>query len=61
MEQLHLKSDRSEIKDAIKAAVIDDVIGIKVPALHEIAEILWELADELPITKTIPTKLNWRS
>lgn len=58
MEHLHWKSDRSEIKDAIRAAVIDDVIGIKVPALHGIAEILRELADELPITKTIPTKLN---
>ena len=58
MEHLHWKSDRSEIKDAIRAAVIDDVIGIKVPALHGIAEILRELADELPITKTTPTKLN---
>ena len=58
MEHLHWKSDRSEIKDAIRAAVIDDVIGIKVPALHGIAEILRELVDELPITKTTPTKLN---
>ena len=58
MEHLHWKSDRSEIKDAIRAAVIDDVIGIKVPALHGIAEILRELADELPITKTTLTKLN---
>ena len=58
MEHLHWKSDRSEIKEAIRAAVIDDVIGIKVPALHRIAEILRELADELPITKTIATKLN---
>jgi hypothetical protein len=56
MEQLHWKSDRSGIKEAIRAAVIDDVIGIKVPALHGIAEILRELADEMPIINA--TKLN---
>ena len=56
MEQLHCKSDRSEIKDAIRAAIIDDVVGIKVPALHGLAEILRELADEMPVINA--TKLN---
>ena len=56
MEHLHWKSDRSEIKEAIRAAIIDDVIGIKVPALHGLAEILRELADEMPVINA--TKLN---
>ena len=56
IEQLHWKSDRSEIKEAIRAAIIDDVIGIKVPALHGLAEILRELADEMPVINA--TKLN---
>lgn len=56
MEQLHCKSDRSEIKDAIRAAIIDDAVGIKVPALHGLAEILRELADEMPVINA--TKLN---
>ena len=59
MEHLHWKSDLSEIKEAIRAAIIDDVIGIKVPALHGLAEILRELADEMPVINA--TKLNWRS
>ena len=59
MEHLHWKSDRSEIKEAIRAAIIDDVIGIKIPALHGLAEILRELADEMPVINA--TKLNWRS
>jgi hypothetical protein len=56
MEHLHWKSDLSEIKEAIRAAIIDDVIGIKVPALHGLAEILRELADEMPVINA--TKLN---
>ena len=56
MEHLHCKSDHSEIKDAIRAAIIDDVVGIKVPALHGLAEILRELADEMPVINA--TKLN---
>jgi len=49
MEQLISKFDRSDVIMYLYSAIHDDVVDIKIPALHEMADILIELCDQLPL------------
>jgi cell fate (sporulation/competence/biofilm development) regulator YlbF (YheA/YmcA/DUF963 family) len=52
MEQLVSKFDRRDIMANLHAAIREDVIGVKIPALHAMAEMLTELCEDLPIQET---------
>jgi cell fate (sporulation/competence/biofilm development) regulator YlbF (YheA/YmcA/DUF963 family) len=52
MEQLVSKFDRRDIMANLHAAIREDVIGVKIPALHAMAEVLTELCEDLPIQET---------
>jgi len=49
MEQLISKFDRNDVMTYLHAAIQDDVVNIKIPALHEMADILTELCEQLPL------------
>jgi cell fate (sporulation/competence/biofilm development) regulator YlbF (YheA/YmcA/DUF963 family) len=49
MEQLISKFDRSDVMMYLYSAIHDDVVNIKIPALHEMSDILIELCDQLPL------------
>lgn len=52
MEQLVSKFDKRDIMANLHAAIREDVIGVKIPALHAMAEMLTELCEDLPIQET---------
>ena len=52
MEQLVSKFDKRDIMSNLYAAIQDDVIGVKIPALHAMAKMLTELCEDLPIQET---------
>ena len=58
MEQLVSKFDKRDIMTQLHAAIRDDVIGVKIPALHAMAEMLTELCEDLPIQETKLRNLN---
>tara|TARA_R110002153_G_scaffold198313_1_gene351824 strand:- start:573 stop:1364 length:792 start_codon:yes stop_codon:yes gene_type:complete len=49
MEQLISKFDRRDVMMYLYSAIHDDVVNIKIPALHEMSDILIELCDQLPL------------
>jgi len=49
MEQLISKFDRRDVMMYLYSAIHDDVVDIKIPALHEMSDILIELCDQLPL------------
>ena len=49
MEQLISKFDRRDVMMYLYSAIHDDVINIKIPALHEMSDILIELCEQLPL------------
>jgi cell fate (sporulation/competence/biofilm development) regulator YlbF (YheA/YmcA/DUF963 family) len=58
MEQLVSKFDRRDIMANLHAAIREDVIGVKIPALHAMAEMLTELCEDLPIQETKIRNVN---
>ena len=50
MEQLISKFDGDQVTDQIYLALKEDVINIKIPALHKMSDILLELCERLPLT-----------
>ena len=58
MEQLVSKFDRRDIMANLHAAIREDVIGVKIPALHAMAEMLTELCEDLPIQETKLRNVN---
>ena len=58
MEQLVSKFDKRDIMTQLHAAIRDDVIGVKIPALHAMAEMLTELCEDLPIQETKLRNIN---
>ena len=58
MEQLVSKFDRRDIMVNLHAAIREDVIGVKIPALHAMAEMLTELCEDLPIQETNLRNVN---
>lgn len=58
MEQLVSKFDRRDVTMYLHAAIQDDVANIKVPALHEMADILTEICEELPLDNKATKTLN---
>jgi len=56
MEQLISKFDRGDVMMYLYSAIHDDVVNIKIPALHQMSDILIELCEQLPIETT--TKQN---
>jgi len=49
MEQLISKFDRRDVMMYLYSAIHDDVVNIKIPALHEMSDILIELCEQLPL------------
>lgn len=58
MEQLISKFDRRDVIMYIHSAIQDDVVNIKVPALHEMADILTELCEDFPLNGTTNKNVN---
>jgi Holliday junction resolvase-like predicted endonuclease len=58
MEQLISKFDRNDVMTYLHAAIQDDVVNIKIPALHEMADILTELCEQLPLSGTTNQNVN---
>lgn len=56
MEQLISKFDRGDVMMYLYSAIHDDVVNIKIPALHQMSDILIELCEQLPLETT--TKQN---
>jgi len=52
MEQLISKFDRRDVIMYLHSAIHDDVVNIKIPALHEMSDILIELCEQLPLEGT---------
>ena len=52
MEQLISKFDRRDVMMYLHSAIHDDVVNIKIPALHEMSDILIELCEQLPLEGT---------
>ena len=52
MEQLISKFNRRDVMMYLYSAIHDDVINVKVPALHEMSDILIELCEQLPLEGT---------
>jgi|DEB0MinimDraft_6_1074348.scaffolds.fasta_scaffold20920_3 hypothetical protein len=50
MEQLISKFDGDQVTHQIYLALKEDVINIKIPALHKMSDILLELCERLPLT-----------
>ena len=58
MEQLISKFDRRDVMMYLYSAIHDDVVNIKIPALHEMSDILIELCEQLPLKGTNKQKLS---
>jgi cell fate (sporulation/competence/biofilm development) regulator YlbF (YheA/YmcA/DUF963 family) len=58
MEQLISKFDRRDVMMYLYSAIHDDVINIKIPALHEMSDILIELCEQLPLEGTNKQNLS---
>lgn len=58
MEQLISKFDRRDVMMYLYSAIHDDVLDIKIPALHEMSDILVELCEQLPLKTTINQTVN---
>jgi hypothetical protein len=58
MEQLISKFDRRDVMMYLYSAIHDDVVNIKIPALHEMSDILIELCDQLPLEGTNKQNLS---
>ncbi len=58
MEQLVSKFDERDIKMYLHKALKEDVINIKIPALHKMADILKDLCEDLPLKQTDYLNLN---
>jgi hypothetical protein len=58
MEQLISKFDRRDVFMYLYAAIQDDIVNIKVPALHEMTDILIELCNQLPLKTTTTQNLT---
>tara|TARA_B110000977_G_scaffold193460_1_gene268471 strand:+ start:569 stop:1363 length:795 start_codon:yes stop_codon:yes gene_type:complete len=56
MEQLISKFDRGDVMMYLYSAIHDDVVNIKIPALHQMSDILIDLCEQLPLETT--TKQN---
>ena len=52
MEQLISKFNRRDVMMYLYSAIHDDVINVKIPALHEMSDILIELCEQLPLEGT---------
>jgi hypothetical protein len=58
MEQLISKFDRRDVMMYLYSAIHDDVVNIKIPALHEMSDILVELCEQLPLEGTNKQNLS---
>jgi len=58
MEQLISKFDRRDVMMYLHSAIHDDVVNIKIPALHEMSDILIELCEQLPLEGTNKQNLS---
>jgi hypothetical protein len=58
MEQLISKFDKRDVMMYLYLAVQDDVLNIKIPALHEMSNILIELCEQLPLKGKINKNAN---
>ena len=58
MEQLVSKFDERDIKMYLHKALKEDVINIKIPALHKMADILKDLCEDLPLKQINYSNLN---
>ena len=58
MEQLISKFDRRDVMMYLYSAIHDDVVNIKIPALHEMSDILIELCEQLPLKGTNKQNLS---
>ena len=58
MEQLISKFDRRDVMMYLYSAIHDDVVNIKIPALHEMSDILIELCEQLPLEGTNKQNLS---
>jgi hypothetical protein len=58
MEQLISKFNRRDVTMYLYSAIHDDVINVKIPALHEMSDILIELCEQLPLEDTNKHNLN---
>jgi len=58
MEQLVSKFDRRDVMMYLHAAIEEDVVNIKIPALHEMAGILTELCEEFPLDSATNKNVN---
>ena len=58
MEQLVSKFDERDIKMYLHKALKEDIINIKIPALHKMADILKDLCEDLPLKQTDYSNLN---
>jgi len=58
MEQLISKFDRRDVMMYLYSAIHDDVVNIKIPALHEMSDIFIELCEQLPLEGTNKQNLS---
>ena len=58
MEQLISKFNRRDVMMYLYSAIHDDVINVKIPALHEMSDILIELCEQLPLEGASKHNLN---
>jgi hypothetical protein len=58
MEQLISKFDKRDVMMYLYLAVQEDVLNIKIPALHEMSNILIELCEQLPLKGKINQNAN---
>jgi hypothetical protein len=58
MEQLISKFDKPDVMMYLYLAVQEDVLNIKIPALHEMSNILIELCEQLPLKGKINKNAN---
>jgi hypothetical protein len=58
MEQLISKFDKPDVMMYLYLAVQEDVLNIKIPALHEMSNILIELCEQLPLKGKINQNAN---
>ena len=58
MEQLVSKFDERDIKMYLHKALKEDIINIKIPALHKMADILKDLCEDLPLKQINYSNLN---
>lgn len=58
MEQLISKFDKRDVMMYLYSSLQDDVLNIKIPALHKMSDILIELCEQLPLKVTTKQNVN---